>query len=103
MSENLLKFDDFISPTVRVIIKSKIEIILNKIYPKNTIFKNILISENLNPDAQYSLMKNPIDLNKPIIDIVPTPAISTKTTKISVNVNPFLFIWFTYNNYTLNF
>ena len=70
MSENLLRFYDFISPSVRVIIKSKIETILNKIYPRSTTLKNILTSENLNINSQYLLMKNPIDLNKPIIDLV---------------------------------
>ena len=70
MSENLLRFNDFISPSVRVIIKTKIETILNKIYPRSTTLKNILISENLNINSQYLLMKNPIDLNKPIIDLV---------------------------------
>ena len=78
MSEKLLSFDDFISPIVRVIIKSKIETILNKIYPRNTTFKSILFSENLNPNAQYSIMKNPIDLNKPIIELVPKKNIITE-------------------------
>ena len=71
MTENLLRLEDFISPTIRVIIKSKIEVITNKIYPRRTIFKNILISENLSPDIQYTLMENPIDINKPIIDLIP--------------------------------
>ena len=71
MSDNLLTFGDYISPYIRVIIKNKIEVITNKIYPRNTIFRNILISENLNPDAQYTLMENPVDLNKPIIDLIP--------------------------------
>ena len=71
MYENILNFEDFISPVVRVIIKNNIEVITNKIYPRNTIFKDILKSEGLNPDVQYTLMDNPIDLSKPIIDLIP--------------------------------
>ena len=71
MSDNPLNFEMFIAPNVRVIIKNKIEIITNKIFPRNTLFKDILISEGLSPDIQYTLMNNPIDLNKPIIDLIP--------------------------------
>ena len=71
MHENILNFEDFISPVVRVIIKNNIKVITNKIYPRNTIFKDILKSEGLNPDVQYTLMDNPIDLSKPIIDLIP--------------------------------
>ena len=71
MSETILNFEDFISPVVRVIIKNSIEVITNKIYPRNTIFKDILKSEGLNPDVQYTLMNFPIDLNKPIIELIP--------------------------------
>ena len=71
MSENPFNFENFIAPVVRVIIKSKIEVITNKIFPKNTTFKNILVSEELDQDIQYTFQKSPIDLNKPIIDLIP--------------------------------
>ena len=71
MSETPLSFEDFISPSIRVIIKSKLEVITNKIFPRNTIFKNILLSEGLSPEIKYTFMKNPVDLNKSIIDIIP--------------------------------
>ena len=71
MTENLLNFEDFISPSIRVIIKNKLEVITNRIFPRNTIFKNILLSEGLTPEAHYTFMNNPIDLNKPIIDLIP--------------------------------
>jgi hypothetical protein len=71
MNENNLKYEHSIAPIVRVIIKNKVEVISNKIYPKEITFKNILESEELNPDIHYTFMNDPIDINKPIIELIP--------------------------------
>ena len=69
-TENTLTFEDYISPIIRVIIKNETEIITNKIYPKNLPFKSILISEKLPVDINYTIQKNVIDINKPLIELV---------------------------------
>ena len=69
-TENNLTFEDYISPIIRVIIKNETEIITNKIYPKNLPFKSILISEKLPVDINYTIQKNVIDINKPLIELV---------------------------------
>jgi len=71
MKENNIKYENSIAPIIRVIIKNKIEVISNKTYPKEITFKNILESEELNSDIPYTFMNNPIDINKPIIELVP--------------------------------
>ena len=68
--EKLKSFENYISPIIHVIIKNKTEIIVNKIYPKDTPFKSILISENLPSDIDYTFQKTKIDINKPIIDFI---------------------------------
>ena len=68
--EKLKSFEDYISPMIRVIIKNKTEIIINKIYPKEISFKSILISENLPYDIDYTFQKTKINKDKSIIEIL---------------------------------
>ena len=73
-TENLLTFEDYISPLIHVIIKNETEIITNKIYPKNLSFKSILLSEGLSLDINYKIQNNEIDINKSLIELVPKNA-----------------------------
>ena len=66
---NLL-YEDYISPIIHLIIKNELEIITNKIVPKNLPFKSILISEGLPFDINYSIENKIIDINKPIIELI---------------------------------
>ena len=68
--EKLKSFEDYISPMIRVIIKNKTEIIINKIYPKDISFKSILISENLPYDIDYTFQKTKINKDKSIIEFL---------------------------------
>jgi len=68
--EKLKSFEDYISPMIRVIIKNKTEIIINKIYPKEISFKSILISENLPYDIDYTFQKTKINKDKSIIEFL---------------------------------
>ena len=68
--EKLKSFEDYISPMIRVIIKNKTEIIINKIYPKDISFKSILISENLPYDIDYTFQKKKINKDKSIIEFL---------------------------------
>ena len=70
MKLSSLSYEDYISPTIRVIIKNKIEVILNKIYPKKVSLKSILLSEGLPFNNNYYFQKNLIDINTPLIDII---------------------------------
>ncbi len=70
MKLSSLSYGDYISPTIRVIIKNKIEVILNKIYPKNASLKSILFSEGLPFNNNYYFQKNLIDISTPLIDII---------------------------------
>ena len=69
-TEEIITYEDYISPLIRVIIKSRTDIITNKIYPKNISFKSILISEGLPYDIEYTLEKSVIDINKPLIKLI---------------------------------
>ena len=69
-TEEIITYEDYISPLIRVIIKNRTDIITNKIYPKNISFKSILISEGLPYDIEYTLEKSVIDINKPLIKLI---------------------------------
>ena len=69
-TDNNLLYEDYISPIIHLIIKNELEIITNKIVPKNLPFKSILISEGLPFDINYSIENKIIDINKPIIELI---------------------------------
>jgi hypothetical protein len=55
--KNVQKYinEDFIAPTVRLIVMSKKEILLNKIVPKRSSIRDILRHERLREGKQYTL------------------------------------------------
>ena len=69
-TDNNLLYEDYISPIIHLIIKNELEIITNKIVPKNLPFKSILISEGLPFDINYSIENKIIDIDKPIIELL---------------------------------
>ena len=71
--KNLLKYinEDFIAPTVRLIVISKKEILLNKIVPKKSSIREIFRNEGIVEGKQYTLSGKPLNLDDKIIDIIP--------------------------------
>ena len=71
--QNFLKYinEDFIAPTVRLIVMSKKEILLNKIVPKNSSIREIFKNEGLKEGKQYTLSGKPLNLDDKVIDIIP--------------------------------
>ena len=69
-TEELITYEDYISPLIKVIIKNKTDIITNKIFSKTIPFKSILISEGLPYDIDYIIEKTVIDINKPLIELI---------------------------------
>ena len=63
--------EDFIAPTVRLVVISKKEILLNKIVPKRSSLRDIFKNERLKEGKQYTLSGKPLNLDDKIIDIIP--------------------------------
>ena len=62
---------DLIPPITRVIVFLKDDVLLNQIVPKKSRLKDIFISHNLDPNANYIYEGSPLDLNKKISDLLP--------------------------------
>ena len=62
---------DYAPPITRVIVFLKDEVILNRIVSKKSRLKDILISGNLDPNANYILEGRPLDINKTILELLP--------------------------------
>ena len=63
--------EDFIAPTVRLIVMSEKEVLLNKIVPKRSSVRDILRNERLREGKQYYFSGKPLNLDEKIIDIIP--------------------------------
>ena len=71
--QNILRYinEDFAPPTVRLILVSQNEILLNQIVSKKSTLHNILTQEGLKEENNYLLFGKPVDLDQKIIDIIP--------------------------------
>ena len=71
--KSFLKYinEDFIAPTVRLIVMSKKEILLDKIVPKKSSIRDILKNEGIKEGKQYTLSGKPLNLNDKVIDLIP--------------------------------
>ena len=59
--------EDFIAPTVRLIVMSKKEILLNKIVPKRSSLRDIFRHERLREGKQYTLSGKPLNLDDKLL------------------------------------
>ena len=71
--QNILRYisEDYAPPTIRLILVSQSGILINKIVPKKSTLKDILIQEGLKEEKNYILFGKPVNLEKNIIDLIP--------------------------------
>ena len=71
--KSFLKYinEDFIAPTVRLIVMSKKEILLDKIVPKKSSIRDIFKNEGIKEGKQYTISGKPLNLEDKVIDLIP--------------------------------
>ena len=71
--QNILRYinEDFAPPTVRLILVSQNEILLNKIVSKKLTLHEILKEERVKEEKNYILYGKPVNLDQKIIELIP--------------------------------
>ena len=71
--QSILRYinEDYAPPTIRLILVSQNGVLINKIVPKKTTLKDILIQEGLKEEKNYILFGKPVNLEQNIIDLIP--------------------------------
>ena len=71
--QSILRYinEDYAPPTIRLILVSLNGVLINKIVPKKTTLKDILIQEGLKEEKNYILFGKPVNLEQNIIDLIP--------------------------------
>ena len=80
--------EDNLIPTIRVIIMQKNEVHFNKIVSKKAKIKEILVSNGLDPDKTYVMDKNPVDVEKTVLEIVPKSKAHLAEAELIIEVLP---------------
>jgi hypothetical protein len=80
--------EDNLIPTIRVLIMQKNEVHFNKIVSKKAKIKEILVSNGLDPEKTYVMDKNPVDVEKTVLEIVPKSKAHLAEAELIIEVLP---------------
>ena len=71
--QSILRYinEDFAPPTVRLVLVSQNEILLNKIVSKKSTLHDILKEEGIKEEKNYLLFGKPVNLDQKIIELIP--------------------------------